>query len=633
VRAADVSASAVRRGAADPAEAADRQVSSGPIDAQSGQWLGQETGHGAGEGVYGAAAAEIIRRTGVTTGYCLDLACGDGRLALELARRTQLYICGLEDDPVKVAAARQLLDQAGLYGTRVTIHQGDPSHAHYPNYFADLVVSGRAVTEGASSVPSTWFQRVQRPCGGIACLGKPNAMEQAVRGPLPGAASWTHQNTDAANTFCSADTAVRAPLHMLWFRDTDFVMTNRHGRGPAPLVDSGRMIAEGLHGLRAVSIYNGRTLWEFPLENVLLTYHREHSIGAAWVGSNYCLEGNSVYVHDGRRCLRLEAATGRQTAEFPTPKCPDGKPGTWTYIACQGGILFGTLANEDYVVRCWDSLWDTSGQFIESRMLFALHPQTGKTLWTFRPKDSIRNNAIALGGGRVYLIDRPVAEADSIRFPAAEPKAEAKRRAAASGRSQEEEFRDLLPRQPLGRLLALDSHTGKTVWTTDREVFGTQLALSEKHGVLLMCYQAAHQASLASERGDRMAALRAADGTCLWDVQAKYVARPILNDRTIYAEPAAWDLLTGQPIPFTLKRSYGCGIPSGSRNLLLFRSATLAYIDLLRGGETVNYVGIRSGCWVNLIPAGGLVLMADAASWCTCSYLNQATIAMEPQKE
>ncbi len=146
-----------------------------------------------------------------------------------------------------------------------------------------------------------------------------------------------------------------------------------------------------------------------------------------------------------------------------------------------------------------------------------------------------------------------------------------------------------------------------------------------------MSYQPAHQASPEAERGDRMAALRTADGSRLWDVKAKYVARPILNDRTIYAEPGAWDLLTGKSLPFRLQRSYGCGIPCGSRNLLVFRSATLGYIDLTRGSTTENYGGIRPGCWFNAIPAGGLVVMSDAASWCMCSYLNQATIALEPR--
>ena len=199
---------------------------------------------------YVAAAEEIVRCTGMTKGFCVDVGCGDGSLALELARRTDLQIFGLEADAAQVEAARKRLDRAGLYGTRVTIHQADPAAIAYPDYFADLVVSQRALAGEADVVPDADVQRMQRPYGGLACLGRPGAMSVTVGEPLEGAGSWTHQNTDAANTLCSDDTRLRAPLAMLWYRDTDFVLPNRHGRGPAPLVDRGRMFVEGLHGLR-----------------------------------------------------------------------------------------------------------------------------------------------------------------------------------------------------------------------------------------------------------------------------------------------------------------------------------------------------------------------------------------------
>jgi len=580
---------------------------------------------------FAAAAEEIVRRTGVTKGFCVDVGCGDGSLALELSRRTELQIYGLETDAALVQAAQKRLDRAGLYGTRVTVHQADLSAISYPDYFADLVVSQRTLTDGADAVPNDAVQRMQRPEGGVFCLGRPDTMSVSARGPLAGVGNWTHQNTSPANTLCSDDTRLRGPLAMLWYRDTDFVLSNRHGRGPAPLVDRGRMIVQGLHGLRATSIYNGRTLWEVSLPNALRTYHREHSIGAAWTGGNYCLGGDDVYVHTGDRCLRLAAASGQLVREYQPPPRPDGKPGTWGYIAWEGGTLFGTLADEDYLVRCWSPNWDTGGQFIQAVMLFALDPDSGKVKWTFQPQRSIRNNAIAMNRGRVYLIDRAVAEVDRLRYPIAPLRAEAKRRAAANGSKEIDEFRRLIPPSPGGCLTALDAETGQILWKNEEDIFGTQLAVSEKHGVLLMCYQPAHQASLDSELGDRLAALRTQDGSRIWDTPARYVARPILNDRTIYAEPGAWDLLTGEALPFTLRRSYGCGIPAGSRNLLVFRSATLGYIDLTRSSQTENYGGIRPGCWVNAIPAGGLLLMADAASWCTCSYLNQATIALRPE--
>jgi len=580
--------------------------------------------------IYATAAQEIIERTGVTEGYCLDLACGDGLLALELARRTKLQIYCVEKDPDKVKAARRLFDSAGLYGVRVTVHQADPTKVPYPDYFADLVVSGRSVIEGPNVVPMEQVRRMQCPGHGVARIGPPNAMQQSARSPLDGAGSWTHQNANAANTLCSGDARVRGPLTMLWFRDTDFVMPSRHNRGPAPLVDQGFMFAEGINALRATNIYNGRTVWELPRKGILLSNHRgESSIGAAWTGGNFCTGGGRVYIHTRDTCLCLDTKTGRKTAELRPPRLPNGKPGKWGYIAYQEGTLFGTLVDEQYLVKGWADKWDTSDQFTESVLFFAMDARSGALKWTFEPKHSIRHNGIAVGRGCVYLIDRPRAAADEA-FDLAAGRKEAKQRAAASGKSEQEELRQLRE-HPTGRLLALDAETGKVLWTNDEEIFGTMLAFSTECNVLLMSYQPVHQASRLSEWGDRMAGLRPSDGSRLWDIPTAYVSRPILNGRTIYAQSGAWDLLSGKQLPFTFTRSYGCGIPVGSKHLLVFRSATLGYRDLTGGtGSTENYGGIRPGCWINAIPAGGLVLMADAASWCTCSYLNQATCALQP---
>ncbi|NQT17182.1 MAG: PQQ-binding-like beta-propeller repeat protein, partial [Planctomycetes bacterium] len=210
------------------------------------------------------AAEQIVPSSGVTEGYCVDLGCGDGALAIALVMRTNLKIYAVDPDPKNVAVARKRLCDAGLYGVRVTVHQGDPAATSYPNHFANLVVSARSLSEGAGAVAETEVQRLQRPYGGVACLGKPGAMKKSIRGPLEGAGSWTHQYCNPANTNCSSDERVKGPLGMLWFNDLNFAMPSRHGRGHAPLVLDGRLFVEGLNGLRCVDPYNGRTLWEYP---------------------------------------------------------------------------------------------------------------------------------------------------------------------------------------------------------------------------------------------------------------------------------------------------------------------------------------------------------------------------------
>ena len=334
-------------------------------------------------------------------------------------------------------------------------------------------------------------------------------------------------------------------------------------------------------------------------------------MGTAGTGSSLCLGPGRIYVHTGATCLVIDAATGAKLAEYATPKQPDGKPGRWGYIAQARGTLLGTLVDEEHLVTYRYGRSDMAGMFTESRTLFAMDAATGKVRWRYVAEKSIRHNAIAVSGGRVYLIDRA--------------------KAAETRRGR------LKTPQPPGSLVALDVATGRVVWRNAKDIYGTMLAVSAARDVLLMCYQSTRFA-LNSEVGGRMTALRASTGKRLWDTKANYASRPIVNDRTVYAQPGAWDLLTGKPRttgtqpakPWTFARSYGCGTISAAPNLLLFRSATLGYRDLLADRPTANFGGIRPGCWINVIPAGGLVLMPDATTGCKCSYLNSATIALQP---
>lgn len=564
--------------------------------------------------VYARAAAEIIERTGVTEGYCVDLGCGDGALAYELAKRTRLDIIAIDPDAENVRAARQRLDACGLYGSRVTVHQGHLAKTNYPKYFANLVVSARAVSEGAGAVDSAERFRLQRPYGGIACIGRLDAMKINTRGPLSGAGQWTHLYSNAANTLCSTDD-IKGPLSMLWFRDVDLELPQRHGRGPSPLFHNGRLFAAGLDGLRAVDAYNGRSLWHFEQEGMLDAYNADHLAGTAITGSNMCVADDSVFLRNNDRCYRIDAATGKVTHTYLAPRQKDGEPGTWGYIATEDGILFGSLSNTDHVVRHAYLRADAQmkQQFSESTVLFAMDVESGELLWRHDAQNSLRNNTIAVGGGKVFLIDRELAVDDLLsRAPAR---------------------RGEKPKQPpvghrTGELVAMEAKTGKQLWYSIDDIFGTTVAFSAEHDVLLMCYQPT-RFRLPSEVGGSLTAFRASTGERLWDGKAKYSTRPLINDQTIIAWPSSIDLLTGEAKPLSLAKSYGCGQLSGSKNLLMFRSGTLGYLDTSRDAGTENFGGIRPGCWINAFPVGGLVLVPDASAGCKCSYQNRSWVALQ----
>jgi hypothetical protein len=252
-------------------------------------------------------------------------------------------------------------------------------------------------------------------------------------------------------------------------------------------------------------------------------------------------------------------------------------------------------------------------QFSESTVFFAIDVDSGKLLWRRNARESIRNNSIAIGDGKVFLIDRELALDDLL--------SRARARRGDKPKDPPAGHRE-------GELIALDAKTGKQAWYSIDSIFGTTVAYSAEHDVLLMCYQPT-RFRLPSEAGGKMTAFRASTGERLWDAKANYSTRPLINDRSIVAWPSTVDLLTGKSTPLELSKSYGCGQISGSKNLLMFRSGTLGYVDATRDAGTENFGGIRPGCWINALPVGGLVLMPDASAGCSCSYQNRAWVALQ----
>ena len=139
---------------------------------------------------------------------------------------------------------------------------------------------------------------------------------------------------------------------------------------------------------------------------------------------------------------------------------------------------------------------------------------------------------------------------------------------------------------------------------------------------------------LSSEFGGRLRAYRSDTGERLWDKTGLHDGRSrlLIQGEQIILEPHAYHIRTGkQTAHFRLNRTYGCGPVVSGRQLLLFRSGTLGYIHEKSGHQVLNFGGMRPGCWINFIPAGGLVLMPDASERCDCSYLNKASLALEPR--
>jgi outer membrane protein assembly factor BamB len=588
-------------------------------------------------------AADILKQTGVTEGYCVSWGAGSGRLVTELARQSRLRIIAVEPDPQRVESVRKDLLAAGLYGQRVSVIPGDPHTAALPPYLASLMVSEDLAEAGVEITPEVLANllAVLRPYGGQACLPVPGESRRAFHdavaalhseqarllegpagtllvreGALPGSANWTHEHADSSNTRVSHDTLVKAPLGLLWFGGpSDEGILPRHGHGPQPQVIDGREIIEGADMLRALDIYTGRLLWEARLPGVGKVYdNTSHQPGANATGTNYVSLSDGIYVIYDRVCVCLDPATGHRLAEFRLPPAPTGEPQFWSYVTVHDDYLIGgadPATEQDLVSRTGPT---------SSKRLVVMDRHTGKVLWTATARAGFRHNAICAGpipggrpgDGRLYAIDR--VSSDVL--------ARLKRRGEKAATK--------------ARLAAFDLRTGQTVWQTEDDVFGTWLSYSARHDVLVEAGRVARDTLADEPKG--MRAYRAGTGSVLW-YQRSYLGPAMLHGDMILKDQSACDLLTGAavmrpdplsglPVEWTWSRGYGCNTPAASEHLLTFRSGAAGYFDLEHDGGTGNFGGFRSSCTNNLIVAGGLLNSPDYTRSCTCSYQNQSSLAL-----
>ncbi len=625
---------------------------------------------------YQAAAEQIIAQPNASRGFCLVLGSENGRLAYELAKRSQLKIYGIEPDAKKVEDSRRALSRAGLYGHRVTIHQGDLNDVHLPSYFANLIVSDTHLRTGKLDADPTKIVRMLKPAGGVAWLGQPknapgdkatidtmsdwlarlqledrgpikttDTSAMLTRGTLPGAGNWTHQYAEPGNTANSGDKLVGGGLGVLWYGDPGpGMMVNRHQGAVGPLVVNGRLFVQGTDKLMAYDAYNGLPLWEVPNPKAIRTgvfQNRTPGNLAASGDRLFHMVRDTVFEHD--------AATGEVKAEHKLPPSVDAKTHEWGYLAIRDGRLIGT-ATTRAVIELERRRRGDPGQ-TATDAIFAIDIASGRHLWIYQGK-SIDFQTIALGPKQVNFIDSSVTSEQRAAI-LAEDKTELQKLTGEAQKRAEERMKNIDVRLAV----ALDAATGQTIWSKPVDVTdcseigigGGKLTLMYHNDVLILCgananghYWKQFVAGEFSRR--RIVALRASDGYRLWAKDANYRHRPIIVGERVYAEPWAFHLtsgeqitrqhpLTGEQVPWSIMRpGHHCGMLTACDNLLLFRSGYTGFYDLAADTGTRHFAGHRLGCWINAIPTNGLVVIPEASAGCICMFSIASTIVLEPRQ-
>jgi outer membrane protein assembly factor BamB/SAM-dependent methyltransferase len=595
--------------------------------------------------VYASVAQGILDQTGLTRGYCLDYGCGEGRLAYELALRSEFNIIGVAEDAATVARARQALKAAGLYGARVTIIQSPLAKLPHTKDAFNLIVSADLLTATNCPGQSAEMFRVLRPGGGVAWLGYPGSVPGTLsnwpgldtwvrsgistsnatilsdagrsvkvsRNPLTGIGRWSHGYGDPANTASSGDQRViGSGMKLQWFGlPGPRGMIDRGCRNPQPLSVHGVLFTEGLNRICAQDAYNGRLYWSLEIPKLI-------RVNIPRDTSNTCADESSLYVAVGDECWRLDAYSGELKQYYALQAPNQSTNHDWGYLAVVTNRVYGSSTKRGafYTEYSGPAFWyDTKGTESTAKVcsdnLFCLSQTNGLPLWTYA-NGVIINSSITIGGGRVYFVESRNATAKS----------------QLTGRiTSTSLWQDLY-------LVALDAANGTLLWQQAL----TNVAVSPYPIVFFLSYTGEKLLLASSTSQFYLYALNAQNGAALWqknhawirDNHGGHMYHPVIVGNTVYLEPYAYDVGTGTVVKSGLPARAGCSTMSAAANMIHtvqqnYDSAALCFWDLATD-QRRQMVGSRASCWMSLISAGGLVLSPTASSGCTCKYPLQTSI-------
>ena len=588
--------------------------------------------------LYSEAAEEILARCPVERGWCLVLDAGEGRLAAELALRSELCIVAVEADPERRAAARTALLEAGLYGVRVSVHEDSAGKLPYGDWFANLIVSDGLLTGRRPLHSHEEIARLLRPEGGVAIFGAPRAARGRfqdgddlerwcapaegiatsrfdtgalhwvveTRAPLEGVGEWTHQYADPGSTASSGDSTLDGDLTVQWFgRPGPRPMLDRGARNPAPLYAGGRLYVQGDRRLFGIDAYNGTILWTLEIPDL-----RRANLPRDC--SNMVADADSLFVAVEDRCWQVDGQSGERTRILSLPDSSGtGGEFHWGYLARVDDLLLGSVALATAPYRGAEGEWyDGTGpgevRPVLSKALFALDSADAEQRWSHQGSQIV-NSTVAIAGNHIHFVEDRAPHGESLRTG---------RLAAQTGADQ--------------YLVALDLRSGGLVW---------ERAFDFNSLSRVMYLQATGEVVLASGSSDgyHLFAFDGAGGEPLWEHHQPFyrdhhggaLQHPVVLADQVVIDLKTLQLSSGKILREDLPTRRGCGTLSASADAIFFRDYSHGTWNV-HTGVRHDWLGMRSSCWLGMIPAGGLLLCPEGSSGCSCSDPIQTSAAFRP---
>lgn len=418
------------------------------------------------------------------------------------------------------------------------------------------------------------------------------------------------------------DEIVRGEMNVAWWGDPGpRPMPDRGNRNPAPLSSNGRLYIQGDRVLFGLDAYNGAILWTTSSPEMRRANIPRDS-------SNMVADDSRLYIAQGRWVIAYDGQTGARTHHHIVPG-DNPEEAFWGYLGSAGGFLLGSRISKESAYRGDDGEWyedfaPEQTSRVTSDRFFAIDPNTGEVKWTYQ-NGLIMNSTISIGEGMVFFIES--------RNPAL----------ASVGPTR-------LPSNSLTEtwLVALDLQTGRRLWHKAQDVASCEFMTYMVHSgnTLLVTGTdrnkhfhsfAFHAPSAKSTTGGGDDIAEAEGGRLLWKESHKedkghhsgHLQHPLVIDGTFYSDQRAFNLRTGELLRSDLPERRGCGVMSASRHAVFFRHHFHGMWDL-ETDKRSQFEGIRGGCWLGLIPAGGMLLAPESSAGCSCTHAIQTSVGYIP---
>lgn len=441
--------------------------------------------------------------------------------------------------------------------------------------------------------------------GGVARIADPE--------PLVG--SWTHQYGTAANS-CATEQALKGAPRLQWFGGHGPErMPDRHTRGHAPLVAGGLVVSVAENGLIGTDARNGTVRWRVELPESM-RYAMPYDGGYVVLSE----DGARVWAAVDAELWELDARAGRVTGKRAVSAAGEH----WGWVARSGDAVFASTAfptasrtRKEYDLV--DLEYRSGRPLVCSKSLVRLADSNTGTAWVARTEGAWVNPTLCVAAGRVYGV-------------------EARGAAARADRTGRLTCATLLEE---AWVVCLDAADGRRIW--ERPLLWPQaedilgLSVSGDRLVLSCARSAKRQAAY------HLRCWRTGDGEELWTssglnpvedlFHGQQVKRPVVLGDKVSFESDVFELTTGRrwtppggAADWILKRpGHACGGMTGAGDGLLFRADNPTFFRFADGSFT-RLSPTRPGCWLNILPVEGGVVIPEASASCICGYPIQASL-------